>query len=441
VKPFSKNFPPLLPKERGIKGVRLVNNLLMGVDTAAQYKYAYNNAFSIRWKVKLLVIGCGQCGGRIADEFARLNRKARVQRGIDIITGTFAANTDIADLSGLSFITPDYHHRILIGGQKTSGHGLGKINELGAEIAREDSDKVIEAIRMSPQFAETDAFLLIAGAAGGTGSGAIPVLTQHLKERYIQKPLYNLIVLPFKYEEATEERTIYNVATCLKSSYLVADAIFLVDNQRYVRKDFSLKNNIVKINSLVVEPFYNLLCAGEEKKPKFIGAKILDAGDIIQTLVGWTVIGYGRSRTPLIRLPFGEQHDFRDKATETQKGIHAMNEAISELSLQCNPTDAKRALYLVTASPQETNMEQIKELADSLKRIATEAIIRSGDYPRGKGSLDVTIVLSELTNVSKVMDYFTKTIDYISAIKKRWEGIEYEHKGIEDAFRDIPSLL
>ncbi len=119
--------------------------------------------------MKLLVIGCGQCGGRIADEFARLNRRARVQRGIDIITDTFAINTDVADLSGLTFIRPDYQHRILVGVQKTSGHGVGKINELGAEIAKEDSDKLIEAIRTTPRFAEMDAFLLVASAAGGTG--------------------------------------------------------------------------------------------------------------------------------------------------------------------------------------------------------------------------------------------------------------------------------
>jgi len=64
--------------------------------------------------VKLLVIGCGQCGGRIADEFALLNRRAHGQRGIDIITNTLAVNTDVADLTGLSFIRPDFQHRILI---------------------------------------------------------------------------------------------------------------------------------------------------------------------------------------------------------------------------------------------------------------------------------------------------------------------------------------
>ena len=390
--------------------------------------------------MKLLVIGFGQCGGRIADEFARLNRKARAQRGIDIVTNTLAVNTDIADLTGLAFVRPDYQHRILVGGQKTRGHGVGKINELGSEIAKEDGDKILDGIKTTRHFQETDAFLLIAGAAGGTGSGAIPVVTKYLKERYVEKPLYNLIVLPFKHEEKVEERTIYNTATCLKSAYLVADAIFLVDNQRYVRKDSSIQSNLAKINTQVVEPFYNLLCAGEEKKPKYIGSRILDAGDIIQTLSGWTVIGYGKTKIPFFRFPFGTS-DFREKAGETEKGTQVMNDAISELSLKCNPSDAKKALYLLCAPPEEMNMTMINEMGTSIKRIATEAIIRSGDYPRGKRSLDVTLILSELINVGKVMEYFTKALRYISYYEKRWQGIEYEHRGIEEALRDIPSLL
>ncbi len=391
--------------------------------------------------MKLLVIGCGQCGGRIADEFARLNRKARVQRGVDVITDALAVNTDIADLSGLSYIKPEYQHRILIGSQKTGGHGVGKINEIGAELAREDGDKILESIRATQQFSPTDAFLLIAGGAGGTGSGAVPVLTQLLKERYIHKPVYNLIVLPFKYEEMTEERSIYNVGTCLKSAYLVADAIFLVDNQRYVRKNISIRSNLAKINTLVVEPFYNLLCAGEETNRKYIGSRVLDAGDIIQTLSGWSVIGYGKTRVPRIRFPGEARVHFREKVTETQKGAQAMDEAIGELSLKCNPIDAKRALYLLTAPPDEMNMEMIKELSASLKHTAPEAIIRSGDYPRGKGSLDITVILSALVNSRKVVQYFTRTIDYISAAKRRRGGLEYEHRGIEEAFKDIPSLL
>jgi cell division GTPase FtsZ len=391
--------------------------------------------------MKLIIVGFGQCGGRIADEFARLNRRAHIKRSIDVITGAYAVNTDVADLSGLSGIRPDYEHRILIGGRKTGGHGVGKINELAAEIAREDGDKIIETIRTSRRFTEADAFLLIAGAAGGTGSGSIGVITQHIKERYVDKPVYNLIVLPFEHEETTEERTIYNAATCLKSAYLVADAVFLVDNQRYVMKDAPIKNNLAKINALIAEPFYNLLCAGEEKKHKYIGAKILDAGDIIQTVVGWTVIGYGKSNISFGRQLLTRTHDFRNKASEAQKGTQAMDEAISGLSLKCNPMDSKRALYLVSAPAKEMNVELIKELGTYLKTLAPEAVIRSGDYPRFGGTLDITVILSELSDVEKVRHYFTRTIGLIAALKKRQEGAESKYRGMEITLKDIPSLL
>ncbi|MBI3040131.1 MAG: cell division protein FtsZ [Chloroflexi bacterium] len=391
--------------------------------------------------MKLVVIGLGQCGGRIADEFARLNRRAVVQRRIEIIAGTFAVNTDAADLSGLTAIKRDYQHRILIGGRKTGGHGVGKINELGAEVARDDADKVIDAIRVTKRFYETDAFLLIAGAGGGTGSGSAPVLMQHIKERYRDKPVYACLVLPFEHEEQTEERTTYNTATCLKSTYSVADAVFLIDNQRYIRKDNSLRDNLSKINALIAEPFYGVLCAGEEKKSKYIGAKVLDAGDIMQTLVGWTVIGYGTSALPLLRFPGERTRDCRKKGSETQKGLQAMDAAISELSLACNPEDARRALYLVSAPTREMNVDLIKEMGDYLRAITPQAIIRNGDYPRQRGMLDVTVILSELSDVEKIRYYYTKSTRLIPEVKKRQADTESKLQAIEDTSKDIPSLL
>ena len=391
--------------------------------------------------MKLVVIGVGQCGGRIADEFARLNIKAQSQRGIEIVTTALAINTDVADLSGLNRIRPDYQHRILIGGRKTGGHGVGKINELGAEVAKEDADKIIDNIRLIKRLPETDAFLLIAGAAGGTGSGALPIFTQHIKEHFVDKPVYTLAVLPFEHEEQTEERTIYNSATCLKSIYLVADAVILVDNQRYARKDTSVQKNLASINTQIAEPFYNLLCAGEEKKSRYIGGKVLDAGDIIQTLAGWTVIGYSKSQFSLFKSFFKQARDFRNKANEAQKGIQAMDEATSRLSLYCNPSDSKRALYLVSAPAKEMNIDLIKELGVHLKGLAPEAIIRSGDYPREGGSMDVSLILSELSDALKIRTYFTKAIKLISSIKKRQTGFETDRIGIDVTLKDIPSLF
>ncbi len=391
--------------------------------------------------MKVLVIGFGQCGSNIADAFARINKRAKAERRIEIVTGCLAVNTDLADLSSLSTIKPDHRHRILIGGRKSGGHGVGKINELGAEIAREDADKVIDAIRATPHFYESDAFILCAGAAGGTGSGSISIMTQILKDRYIDKPIYNLIVLPFEHEERTEERTIYNSATCLKSANAVADAIILVDNQRYVKKNASLRNNLAGINHLIVQPFFNLLCAGEEKKAKYVGARLLDAGDIIQSISGWTVMGYGQASLPSFRLPFKSNNNFRDKSTEIHRGIEAMDEAISELSFKCNPEDAARALYLVSAPSKEMNLSVIKELGEYLKSLTPDAIIRNGDYPREKGSLDVSVVLSELKDVAKIRRYYTEAAQVVATIKRRQKNIEEKLREIDEVSKDVPSLL
>ena len=391
--------------------------------------------------MKIVVIGMGQCGGRIADEFARLSKRAHSLRGIDIIVDSFAVNTDSTDLVGIHTISPDYRHRILIGAGATHGHGVAKMNEVGAEIAKEDADKVLDAIKAAKQLYESDAFLLIAGAAGGTGSGATPVIAKFLKERYADKPVYAMLILPFEHEEANEERALYNTAVCLKSTYQIADAIILIENQRYVRKDYSLQSNITEINKLIAEPFFDLLCAGEEKKVKHIGAKVLDAGDIIQTLCGWTAIGYGDIKLPLITFPTDWGRDFRKRGTRTHKGIEAMDQALSDLSVECDPRDAHRALYILSAPTKEMNVEMVKELGDYLKSFAPQAVIRNGDYPREKGLLDVTIILSELSDIAKVREYYTRSSELARELKVRVKNKESKAGLAEEAGKDVPTLL
>ena len=391
--------------------------------------------------MKLVVVGFGQCGGRIADEFARLNKRARSRRGIEIIVDTFAVNTDSADLAGLLTIKTDYQHRILIGAGITHGHGVAKISEVGAQIAKEDADKVLDAMRTPRHLFEADAFLVVAGAAGGTGSGATPVVAKVVKERFADKPVYAIVVLPFEHEEVTEERALYNTAVCLKSSYSVADAVILVDNQRYIRKDFSLQNNLLKINQLIVEPFFNLLCAGEEKKPKHIGARMLDAGDIMQTLNGWTAIGYGKSLLPLITLPTDWSRDFRKKSTKTHKGLAAMDEAISDLTIGCNPHEAYRALYLLSAPAKEMSMDLVKELGDHLRSVAPQAVIRGGDYPREKGALDITVILSEFSDVERVRDFYNKSASLVKELEERQKAKISKGMLTEEAGKDVPTVL
>ncbi|MFH1087102.1 MAG: tubulin/FtsZ family protein [Chloroflexota bacterium] len=391
--------------------------------------------------MKLTVIGFGQCGGRIADEFAKINRKARLFRRIEITPGVFAVNTDVADLSGLTAIPRDFGHRILIGSDRTGGHGVGKVNELGAEIAKRDADKVIDAIRQTRKFHESDALLLVSSSSGGTGSGSLPVIAQVIKERHIGRKVYALVVLPFEHEESTEEKAIYNTATCLKSISSVADAVILVDNQRYVTKDAALLTNLSGINERIVKPFYDLLCAGEETKARYIAAKTLDAGDIIQTLTGWTVIGYGSSQLSLLRALSLKKSSFTTTDAQIHRGVAAMNEAMSDLSLNCAPTDAGKALYLLAAPRGEINVSLVRALGEHLRASVPKAIIRNGDYPRGGRSLGVHVILSALSNVERVKQYYAKTVSGMPELRKRQEEGAVRLRDMDKVGNDVPSLL
>ena len=118
-----------------------------------------------------------------------------------------------------------------------------------------------------------------------------------------------------------------------------------------------------------------------------------------------------------------------------------MDQAISSLSLRGNPKDSRKALYLVSAPPRHTNVDLLKELGIYLKNLAPDAIIRSGDYPRDRGSMGVSVILSELSDAVKVRNYFAKTISLMSLMRQRQEGIESDYSILEGSLRDIPSLL
>jgi len=391
--------------------------------------------------MRLVVVGLGQCGCRIADEFARMSQAAGRHRGLNIVTGVYAVNTDQADLTGLRTIKSDYHHRIIIGGGRTGGHGVGKINEVGAALAKWDGYKVVDAVRSGARFYETDAFLLCAGAAGGTGSGSLPIIIDILKDRFPDKPAYALIVLPFHHEESSEERSIYNTATCLKSSQSVADAVILVDNERFLKKDANLVNHMEKINQEIVRPFYDVLCCGEETKRNNIGARVLDAGDIMETLDGWTAIGCGKVELPLMKNPFEKTRSFRKKGKETLRGLEAMEQAMAELSIGCNPRDAGKALYLVSAPTKEMNVAMIREMGEIMKGIAEDAVLRNGDYPRSRSDLSVTVILSQLRDLERVRRVYSGVTESATLIKKKQKEAEDKLKEMNKAADGVPSLL
>ncbi len=352
--------------------------------------------------MKLVVFGFGRAGGRLTDEFARIDKNAKGARGLNIVTDTFVVDSDTADLTALKHVKVDYQHRILIGARQASGRGLAGDNRLGAKIARKSTDAMLDALRADRRIFEADAFLIVTGGAGGTGSGSAAIAANAIRERYATTPIYAMVTLPFSDEVRAETPAAHNTAVCLKSLYTVADAVILEDNRKYARREPDLRDNWEALNQLIVAPFYNLLCVGEEKNHRYVGAKILDAGDLMQVFSGWTAIG--RATLPLPRFNL-----IRKKRLPEGRGVMSVDDAINALSVHCRTADAARAAYLVSGPPGQMDVTLIKEIGNHLRDLTARALIRDGDYPRQRSEMELVVVLSNLSDVEAVRDYYQQT--------------------------------
>ncbi len=199
--------------------------------------------------------------------------------------------------------------------------------------------------------------------------------------------------------------------------------------------------NLDKINAQIAEPFYDLMCAGEVTKVKHVGAKVVDAGDIMQTLEGWTAIGVGRTDLPALRLPWASTRQFRAKTDETLKGVQTMDAAISELSVTCNPRDAGKAMYLLAAPGKDMTIDIVKGLGDYLRELTDGAIIRGGDFPGEKNAMDVTVILSQLANVQAIREYYERAGTIVASQKQRSKDTLTQLKDLDEIGKQLPNLM
>lgn len=390
--------------------------------------------------MKISVIGIGQCGCNIADEFWNINNysKTLFGRGIEIVVDAFAVNTDETDLVGIKHIPKDKRHRIVIGTSKTFGHGVGKINKEGSEIMKETHPFIVDSVMSSRKFHESDATVVIASGAGGTGSGGIGWLIRGLKERF-EKPVYAIIVLPFSYEQKGENSyAVINTATCINTVNQYADAVFLLDNERFAKADVGITTNLSIINQKMVKNFYDLFCAGEETKSKHIGSKVIDAGDIRQTLENICTIG--RGEVPLSSFYPFKKDNYKEAAKESLGAVGALSLAQNNLSLNVNIADARKILVIISGPRDISTLSVMGELSNALQEKSPDAIIRIGDYPRNSKEIAVTIVLAQLTAIPKLEDLFNRA-EYL--INKRTEIEKETAEKIQSLYNigsNIPTL-
>ncbi len=403
--------------------------------------------------MKLVVVGTGQGGSNIADEFVALgqwvwtNRRVRIFTGTEsdpIAKGVFAVNLGAGDLYGLEHIPQTDDHTILMGTtDEFRGRGAGKVNADGAEQARRDSRKIVSTIRDHGDVYTADAIMCIATTAGGTGSGSIGVIVDLLKEEF-KKPVYAMLVLPFE-NQYDEPDSVINTATCLKKvlENSKADAVFLVDNQKFARKQDAMGVNFATINRKIADSFMDILCVGEETDRRFIG-EVLDANDVIRILKGPTVIGVSHAPVPATakkpKSIFGRlrgadraQQHFSVSKAQIERAQNVVTQALSELSLDCEYVEEGRALYdaqhvlgLFSGPAGEATEEIVEMMDNTFAELVPGAGRRKGTYPgRTSDTISVTAIVANIGE-GKAMDriewFYREAANMMNTSKDRREG-------------------
>ncbi len=133
---------------------------------------------------KIKVVGIGGSGGNAITRMMSCNIK-----GIELI----ALNADYQDLE-----KTEANKKIRIGKKLTEGLGAGMNPEIGEKAAKENEDEIRKTLEGS------DMIFLTCGLGGGTGTGALPIVSKIAKETGALT--IAVVTMPFSFEGKEREK-------------------------------------------------------------------------------------------------------------------------------------------------------------------------------------------------------------------------------------------
>lgn len=391
--------------------------------------------------MRVFFIGFGQAGGKIVDMFIEQDKKLGTNsfRGI-------AVNTARTDLMGLKNI--EMKDRILIGQTLVKGHGVGTDNVTGARVTADEIDSIINAID-SRGTHDVDAFVIVAGLGGGTGSGGSPVLARHLKRIY-REPVYALGIIP-----APEEGRLYsyNAARSLTTLVNEADNTFIFDNSAWKNEGESVKSAFARLNNEVVRRFAVLFRAGEVGRMG-VGEMVVDSSEIINTLRGGGITSVGYAVSEVLSKRSKQQKGLLGGLKDKFGGKKEANEEVlmgedrsakivalvrramlGRLTLPCDYSTAERALVLLAGPPDEMDRKGVEKAKSWVEENIAGVEVRGGDYPVNSEYVAAVVMLATVGNaprIKELLDIAKETKEDVIKSKERKANMFEE--GIEPLF-------
>ena len=227
-----------------------------------------NNRIAV---ARIKVLGVGGGGSNMVNSMV----DAEGYEMIDFIV----ANTDAQSLK-----IAKAPHKIQLGVKSTKGLGAGANPDVGRRAAEEDIDTIVRQVK------DADVVFLTAGLGGGTGSGALPIIAQALKEKDILS--IAVVTKPFIFEGRRRAKVADEALEKLKE---VVDTLIVIPNQKLlevVDKKVSLIDAFSLINGILNQFIKSI--ADIIAKPGHINVDFADIKTIMKQR-GLAVIGTGRA--------------------------------------------------------------------------------------------------------------------------------------------------
>jgi cell division GTPase FtsZ len=406
--------------------------------------------------MRVLGIGLGGAGARIVDTLYGLDLKGSIH-----CMSALAVDFDVDTLLRLKHLPPDgrIHFPPIDPTTPYDVQTTIDIEEVMTQIQQVDT-------------IEIDAILLFAGL-GGSMVDAAPLIIPELRKSFIE-PIFGVVTLPCGGEGKKRSAKAADDIERLKP---LVDAVILFDNDTWYRKikaelvitdEKVAKREIPRrlakkilsqplnrreyihglLNTRIARQMGLILHAGEFSEVGVeVGEVVLDAGEVLNTLVGMglVAIGYAAENLPGGYLKILDR--WRPASYFIQNSQHKASRIVSlakkaiyeEVSIPCDLTSADKALVLIAGPSQELSMRGFQTVRKWIDRSIGGLEMRSGDYPiQNTRYVGIIIMLSGMHNIPRLDELAQLREEYRLEMEQEGRRSEEELPGSEARVDGLP---
>ena len=232
--------------------------------------------------------------------------------------------------------------RILIGEKLTKGLGCGGYPDLGERALLENADNVINEI------SDANIIFLVAGLGGGTGTGAIGILTEKLHNLFLGSPVPHLVIgvvtLPFDVETARMKVAKKGLNRIKKG----CDTVVVIDNNRLVKVAGNL-------------PFRKALGVANTTIGKFVKG-------VTETIATASLINLDYADMRAIMRGAGIASIGVGDGTGEGRVEQAVEKALNERLLDIEDVTKARGLLIHVSGGEDLTLFEVNHAAEIMKR-------------------------------------------------------------------------